>query len=173
MDFINQKPAQARHLSNELRNGVTPALRQRRTVAGLSLLAAGAMGVIALYQLGIIKHLPEPPLPLLNADKVDASVEAYSRFHTPDAFLGVTSYAATAALAAMGDADRAHTMPLIPLALAAKVSFDAFQGIRLSIDQITKQKALCSWCLLAAGVTVAAAPRVWPEAKMALKQLLA
>ena len=128
------------------------------------------MGVIALYQLGIIKHLPEPPLPRLDADKVDASAEAYSRFRTPDAFLGLGSYAATAALAAMGGESRARTMPLVPLALAAKMGFDTFQGVRLSKHQ--EQKAFCSWCLLAAGATFAAAPRVVPEAKEALGHLL-
>jgi hypothetical protein len=46
-------------------------------VVGLSLAALGSMGFIFLYQLGLIKHLPEPPLPGFNADKVDASSEAY------------------------------------------------------------------------------------------------
>ena len=43
------------------------------------LAAAGSMGLIALYQMGIIRHLPEPPFPMLDADKVDASSEAYER----------------------------------------------------------------------------------------------
>ena len=59
------------------------------------------MGFIFLYQLGLIKHLPEPPLPGFNADKVDASSEAYAYFATPDAVLGLTSYAITIGLAAM------------------------------------------------------------------------
>lgn len=50
-------------LSRELRLGSGRFLQQRRKVLGLSLVAAGAMIPISLYQMGVIKHLPEPPLP--------------------------------------------------------------------------------------------------------------
>jgi hypothetical protein len=73
----------ATRLSYELRRGEGGYLKQRRAMIGLSLVAIGAMGFISLYQTGIIKHLPEPPLPKLNADKVDASEDAYSLFETP------------------------------------------------------------------------------------------
>lgn len=63
-------------LSHQLREETGGSLKQRRAIVGLSLVAAGSMGIIALYQMGILKHLPEPPLPKLDADKVDASEEA-------------------------------------------------------------------------------------------------
>ncbi|MCA1669726.1 MAG: hypothetical protein LC793_20515 [Thermomicrobia bacterium] len=50
-------------LSEQLRHGEGNDLRRRRAVVGLSLVAVGSMGLISLYQMGIIKHLPEPPLP--------------------------------------------------------------------------------------------------------------
>ncbi len=50
-------------LSRELRLGSGRFLQQRRKVLGLSLIAVGAMMPISLYQMGVIKHLPEPPLP--------------------------------------------------------------------------------------------------------------
>jgi hypothetical protein len=77
---MTEKMRKAEALSRELRLGSGRFLTQRRGIVGLSLLAAGSMGLITLYQMGIIRHLPEPPLPMLNADKVDASAEAYSRF---------------------------------------------------------------------------------------------
>lgn len=160
----------ATRLSNELRHGEGHYLKQRRAMVGLSLIAIGAMGVISLYQTGIIKHLPEPPLPKLDADKVDASDEAYSRFDTPDAVLGLGNYAATLGLAAMGGKDRAKTQRWIPLALAAKASFDAFQGIRLTLNQKFKQKAYCIWCLVAAAASVALLPLALPEARAALRE---
>lgn len=46
---------------------------------------------IALYQMGIIRHLPELPLPRLNADVVDAASEAHAILATPDALLGLGS----------------------------------------------------------------------------------
>src|SRR5919204_5081081 len=114
----------AAELSRELRTESTPDLARRRGIVALSLAASASMGVIALYQMGLLKHLPEPPFPIFNADRVDASAEAYERFSMPDAVLGLGSYAATAGLAAMGGSDRQREMPLIPVALAAKVAFD-------------------------------------------------
>lgn len=158
-------------LSEQLRHGDGDDLRRRRAVVGLSLVAVGSMGLISLYQMGIIKHLPEPPLPRLDADKVDASPEAYSRLATPDGFLGLGSYAMTMGLAAMGGQDRARTQPWIPLALAAKVAFDTSQAVRLTVDQTTKQPAFCFWCLLSALATFATVPLVIPEARAAIRQL--
>ncbi len=159
---------QARALSHELRTGRDAHLQRRRGVVALSLLAAASMGVVTLYQMGIIRHLPELPLPKLDADKVDASAEAYAKLETPDAVLGLGSYAATMTLAAMGAADRARTQPWLPLALAAKVGFDVLQAGKLTVDQWTKHRAFCSWCLLAAAATFAMAPLVVPEAREAL-----
>ncbi len=99
-DTVNASRAKAAELSSELRGSADPAVERRRKVVALSLVAAGSMGLIALYQMGIIKHLAEPPLPRLNADKVDASAEAYEKLSTPDAVLGLGSYAATMTLAA-------------------------------------------------------------------------
>ena len=119
-------------LSRELRLGRGDFLEHRRGIVALGLAAAGVMGFIALYQVGIIGHLPEPPLPGLDADKVDSSDEAYSYFQTPDAVLGLGSYAATVGLAAMGGKDRAETSPWMPLALLAKVVADAAQAAATS-----------------------------------------
>ncbi|MDP9454511.1 MAG: vitamin K epoxide reductase family protein [Actinomycetota bacterium] len=158
-------------LSEQLREGSGEFLERRRKIARLALLAAGSMGVISLYQLGVIKHLPDPPLPGFDSDRVDASEEAYSMFQMPDGPIGLGSYAATLGLAAMGGKDRAEEHPFIPLALAAKVAFDALQAGKLTVDQITKHRALCSYCLVAAGATFATVPLVLPEARAALRAL--
>jgi hypothetical protein len=158
-------------LSRQLREGTGKFLARRRGVAGTSLVSIGSMALISLYQLGIIKHLPEPPLPRFDADKVDAASEAYSTLWMPDAPIGLGSYAVTLALAAMGGEDRARERPWIPLALAAKVFVDATQAGKLSVDQWTKHRAFCFWCLIAAGATFTAVPLVLPEARAALKQI--
>lgn len=155
-------------LSRELRLGSGRFLQMRRKTLGLSLLAAGAMAPISLYQMGILGHLPEPPLPRLNADAVDAAPEAYEILATPDAVLGLVSFGVTAWLAAAGGADRLESKRWIPLALAGKVAIDAANGLRLSIDQWTKHREFCSWCLLAAGASWATLPFVVPEARAAL-----
>lgn len=162
----------ADELSRELREGTGGFLERRRRVAALSLVAAGSMGVITLYQMGIIPHLPEPPIPGLDADKVDASAEAYEKLDTPDAALGLLSYATTLVLAGMGGRDRARRDPWVPLALAVKAGVDATQAAKLTWDQWDKHRAFCSWCLVAAGATFATLPEVIPEAKAALRQLM-
>ena len=105
-------------LSRQLREATGGFLEQRRKIAGLALAAAGSMGLISLYQTGVIKSLPDPPLSLFDSEKVNA--EAYSRLSMPDAPLGLGSYAATLGLAAMCGENRAEEKPWIPLALAAK-----------------------------------------------------
>jgi hypothetical protein len=166
-----KRERKAMQLSRELREGESKFLRNRRGVVALSTLASASMALIALYQMGAIRHLPEPPLPHLDADKVDASAEAFEKLHTPDAVLGLGSYAATMSLAAMGGAERHREMPLVPIALAAKVAFDVANAAKLSVDQWTKHKAFCFWCLLAAGATFAMAPLVFEEARAAFRAI--
>jgi uncharacterized membrane protein len=159
-------------LSRQLREETGMFLRLRRATVALSLTAVSSMSLIALYQVGIIKHLPEPPLRFLDADKVDASPEAYSRFETPDGILAMGNYTITMGLAAMGSSHRAQEQPWIPLALTAKVLFDTAQAIRLFYDQKTKEHAFCSWCLLAAGTTLVTVPLILPETLAAIRSLL-
>ena len=158
-------------LSRYLRQGTGEHLGRRRGVVALSLLGAAAMGPIVLYQMGLIKHLPEPPLPGLDADAVDAAAEAYAVLHTPDAVLGIVNYGLTMGLAAAAGEDRVTERPWLPLALAAKVGFDVAIAAKLTVEQWTKHRAFCSWCLLGAGVSFASAPLVVPEAREALRHL--
>ncbi len=77
--------------------------------------------IMTLYQLGVLKRLREPQILGLDAKKVNGSAQAYDLRSTPDAVLGLGSYAVTLVLAAMGGKNRADNRPWIPLALAAKV----------------------------------------------------
>jgi uncharacterized membrane protein len=158
-------------LGRQLRQGTGPFLKERRVVAGLSLASIGSLALISLYQVGIIPHLPEPPLPFFNADKVNGSAEAYAKLETPDAILGIGSYAATMALAMMGGQGRSSERPWIPLALAGKVALDTALSAQLLVSEVTKQKALCFWCLLVSAATLGTVPMVIPEAKAALGRL--
>lgn len=160
------QPAQ---LSKDLRQGSGPFLDRRRRILALALTASGSMGLISLYQMGILRHLPEPPLPGLDADRVDAGEEAYERLQSPDAVIGLVSYAVTALLAAAGDSERARTRPWLPLAMAGKIGLDTAQAAKLSWDQWARHRAFCSWCLLAAGATFATLPLAVPEAREALR----
>lgn len=161
----------AEGVSADLRLGGGAALRRRRRVSAMALGAAGSMGVVAAYQMGLVKHLPEPPIDLFDADKVDASGEAYEYFKTPDAALGLASYGATLVLAGMGSGRRAEERPWIPLALAAKVALDAVSALYLTVEQGSKHRLFCSWCLLATVLSAAMVPQVVPEARAAWGQV--
>lgn len=161
----------AEAVSDALRRQAGPHLDRRRRVAALTLGAMGSMGMVAAYQFGLLRGLPEPPLPFLDADRVDASGEAYRYLNTPDAGLGLLSYAATLVLVGMGGRRRAGAQPWVPLALGAKVVADAAFGAWLGLEQATKHRRFCSWCLLAAGASLAAVPQALPEAVEAWSSL--
>ncbi len=159
-------------LSRQLREASDPFLRERRGVIGLSMLASAALGMMSLYQMGILKRLPELGLPRFDAAQVNRSAEAYRWLETPDAFLALGSYTATMTLAAMGGPARAERRPWIPLTLAAKVGVDTVMAIWQMLTQARKLRAYCSWCLLTSAATFASLPLVVPEARAALKRLL-
>ncbi len=163
--------AAAEAVSDDLRRGTGDFLDRRRRVAGLSLASIGALGVVAAYQNGLIRHLPEPPLSFLDADTVDASGEAYQQLKTPDAALGLASSAVTLILAGMGDRRRSSQRPWVVLALAAKVTLDAAGGVYLFAEQASKHRRFCSWCLMAAASYLAMVPQVLPEAGEAMRTL--
>jgi len=160
-------------VSDALRRGAADYLEQRRRLAAMVLSAMGSLGVVAAYQFGLLRRPPEPRLWRLDAERVDASGEAYEYLKTPDAALGLASYALTLVLAGMGPAGRARTRPWIPLLLAAKVAGDAAWGVYLTAEQGSKHRRFCSWCLLAAAASLAALPQALPEAGAALTSLRA
>ena len=158
-------------LSCELRQGVNPSLRYRRRIAGLTLTAMASLGFITLYQMGLIAHLPDPPLPGFDADKVHGSPKGYKRFALPDGVLGLGSYAATLALAATGGRERAVMRPWLPLAMAAKVAFDLSQAGWLLREEVVEVRALSAWSLIAVGSTAWALPPAIAEARAALSRI--
>lgn len=79
-----------------------------------------------------MRHVPEPQLPLLNADKVEASREAYAKLSVGDAFIGFLSYGAIMFLAAAGGPDRHVTSRWLPRLLAVKAGIDATQAAKLT-----------------------------------------
>lgn len=160
-------------LSDVLRNGEGLYLWCRRGIVLTSFIAGLCMMFVGIYQVGIIKHLPEPPLPRMDADQVDAAPAAYNRMGLPmpDAMLGLLSYAVTAALASMAGADRFERLWWIPLALAVKVGTDAVQAGKLSWEQWAQHQAFCFWCLVAAFATFVAVPLAIPETIATVKRL--
>ena len=163
----------AEAVSDALRRGAGDFLDRRRRMALLQTASAGALALVGLYQFGLIRSVPEPPLPGLDGDRVDASGEAYSFLHTPDSALAIVSAGVSLVLAGMGDERRHEERPWIPLLLLGKSLVDAASGLYLSAEQVTKHKRVCSWCTLSAGLLVATVPTALPEARAAWRSLRA
>ena len=158
-------------LGKSLRESSREYVRRRRGIFGLFMAASASMGVVALYQMGILKRVPEPHLPHMNSSRVTGSAKAYSLFATPDAVLAISSYATTMTLAAMGTADRAVEDPVLPIALAAKVGFDAAIATKYAVTEWRENRTLCFWCLVASAAALAALPLAIPEARHALREV--
>lgn len=158
-----------KQLSHELREGRSPDLTRRRWIIGLSALGALAGQIVALFQTGILRRLPDPPLEIFDSTKVDASEYAYKRLQTPDALMMTTDYAVTAWLAGAGGIDRARDIPALPIALAAKTLFGFAQTVRLEREEWQTNKALCSYCTTAMIASGIMAVLALPEAIKAIR----
>ncbi|MBW3595633.1 MAG: vitamin K epoxide reductase family protein [Actinobacteria bacterium] len=169
--MFRESTKDARDLSDYLRTGSDSFVRGRRRTTALYLAGTAAFGVVTLYQMGLIKRVPEPRLPFLDADRVDASGEAYASLDMPDAILGMLSYAVTLMFVASGGKERATLRPWLPIAAAAKVLVDVASGGILTAEQAVKHRAFCSWCVGAAAVPVLSLPAVLPEALAALRSM--
>ena len=157
-------------LSQELRHGSGDFLEHRRAAAMLTLLGMTSLATVALYQLGVSRRLPEPDLPALDAEKVNGSAEAYGLLKTPDALLGLGSYAATLGLIGMGGKERARTQPWIPLALLAKAGMDTMQAAVLTRKSWVNYRAFSLYSLITVLSTFLTLPLVLPEAGAAWRR---
>ena len=163
--------ASAHELAQELRDGTGDFLGNRRAAALLTLMGMASLAAISLYQMGIIKRLLEPSIPVLDAEEVNGSAEAYGILNTPDAVLGLGSYAATLGLIAIGGPNRARLQPWIPLVLAAKSGLDSLQAGALTGKSWCKFRAFSLYSLVTALCTFLVLPFVLPEARAAWKKL--
>lgn len=159
-------------LSHELRLETSADLNRRRWLVGLSMLGATIGQVVTLYQTGIIKRLPDPPIPFIDSNKVNASDYAYKRVDTPDALLMLLTYSVTAILAGAGGKNRAETNPVLPLAMGVKTLADTVLNLKLAREEWQGNKALCFYCQTATVVSAVSTVLAVPEAVKAVRKLI-
>jgi len=157
-------------IGRDLRHGSSPFLKRRRSIIGLALFSCAVLGAVALYQVGILKNLPQPPFKTFDTGRVNGSGQAYAILATPDAFLGLASYAVTACLAAMGPDNRWRQHRWMPVALAVKLFGDSAMAAKLSFDEATKFHAFSIWSVIVAAATWTALPLAVPEALAAVRE---
>lgn len=157
-------------LRRELQESSDSDLNARRAVIGLSLVGIAAMTAVTLFQTGVVKHLPDPPIDGFDSDKVNSSDTAYA-LGVPDGALSLASLAANIPLAAFGGANRAEEMPLIPLAAAAKGVVEAAVAGWYFYQMPTKEKSWCGYCIVGAMTNWSIAALTLMEAKKAWQSL--
>ncbi|MGI8495635.1 MAG: vitamin K epoxide reductase family protein [Pyrinomonadaceae bacterium] len=157
-------------LRRELQEKETKGLRGRRAIIGLSLLGMGAMTAVSLFQTGIIKHLPDPPIDSFDSDKVNSSETAYA-LGVPDGTLSLTSLAANIPIAAFGGVDRAEKQPLVPIFAAGKSLVEAIAAGWYFYQMAAVEKKWCGYCIVGAVANVGIAALTLPEAVKALENL--
>ncbi|MDP9382172.1 MAG: vitamin K epoxide reductase family protein [Chloroflexota bacterium] len=157
-------------LRQDLQQGSTPHLRHRRVTLGLSLAGIASMTPATLLQMGVLKHLPDPPLKSFNSDKVNSSYDAY-RFGVPDGTLGILSFAANLPLLAFGGANRAQDKPWVPLVATGKAAVDATVALWYFYQMPTKERAWCIYCIAGQLASLGILASTLPEARAALASL--
>src|SRR3546814_14228744 len=90
-------------LRRELQHDDSSEMQFRRAIVGTSLVGMASTGIVSLLQMGIVKHLPDPPTrpPHFHSDKVNSPTAASGSCMTA-APLPLDAHAATIMHAAAG-----------------------------------------------------------------------
>lgn len=106
------------------------------------------MGVVSLFQSGLIRHLKDPPLKDFHSDKVNSSDTAYG-WGMPDAPISIVSHSVNMALATAGGDERAEKQPWIPLAATAAAALPAATSAKYLFYQMpVREKGWCPYCIV-------------------------
>jgi uncharacterized membrane protein len=162
------KPDLLRH---QLQTSTAPEVVLRRAIIGASIVGIGAMAATTLFQTGVVKHLPDPPLKDVDSDQVNASREAYS-YGTPDSPLSILSHAVNIVLTTAGGEKRASKAPWLPIAaLLASVPAALTAAQYLFYQMPVKERRWCGYCVTDALTHISTLGFTVFEASESLKHL--
>ncbi len=161
---------EAQSLRQSLKTTQSADMRRRRAIIATSLAGLASMSVVSLFQSGMLKHLPELPLPGFDSDKVNDAAAAY-RWGVPDAALATMGCALNFPLATWGGNNRAEQQPYVPLLAAAKGALDAAIATRYLYEMPVHRGAWSSYSIIAALVDFTVFGLTLPEAGRALSAL--
>lgn len=132
----------------EIRARKGKAAEHRREIALLSAIGLVDFVPISLYQLGIIRHLPDFPGKIFDSDKINASKEAQI-VGLPDGTVSLLMYAANLVLAgaAMKKKKRGNIFDYF---LAVNSLGQAGGGAFYLFNMVKVQKKICPYCVTGA-----------------------
>lgn len=156
-----ERPSPAR-LSADLRGDDRLEMQLRRAAVATSLIGIASMAAVTLYQTGVLRHLPDPPLDGFDADGVNhPGADAWG---APDGFAHMRSHAVSMALAAAGTADRGRERPWLPLLAAGYAAAQALTAARDLSRMPREHKAWCGYRIVDAVATLITFLLTLPEA---------
>lgn len=120
----------------------------RRHIAVLSAIGLLDFIPISLYQLGIIKHMPDLPGKIFDSDQVNASKEAQI-LGLPDGPVSLLVYAANLVLAGAA-LKKKKSRNIFDYLLAANTLGQAAGGAYYLFNMATVQKKVCLYCVTGA-----------------------
>jgi uncharacterized membrane protein len=138
----------------KIRKQSNGAAENRRSFALLSAIGLLDFVPISLYQLGVIRHLPDLPGKLFDSDYVNASKEAQVA-GVPDGPLSLLMYAANLVLVA-GALKKKKKRNVFDYLIAGNALGQAAGGAYYLYNMATEQKKICPYCVTGALINFAA-----------------
>jgi uncharacterized membrane protein len=123
-----------------------------------------------VFQTGVLRRLPSPPLPGSDSERVALDGTAYP-LGIPDGAIALAGFALNVPLAAFGGTDRARTHPWVVLLSAAKSALDLGICAFYLSQMPTRMRAWCIYNFVAAAANVGILAQSLPEARRALAAL--
>ncbi len=158
-------------IRQELLNSKDASLERRRKILLLSAFGLIDFAAIALYQSGAIKRLPEFPIKSFDSNKVNAAPDAY-QMGAPDGTISALVYATNMVLATYGGTERSGRKPAADLLLGATIASNAGGAVYYLYNMIFKQRKICPYCIVGAGINIASAVIIAPVVFKSLRRLL-
>ena len=137
----------------KIRSRFNRRAENRRDIALLSAIGLLDFVPISLYQLGIIRHMPDVPGKLFDSDYVNASKEAQV-MGMPDGPVSLLMYAANLVLVA-GALKQKKKRNLFDYLVAGNALGQAAGGAYYLYNMATVQKKVCLYCVTGALINFA------------------
>jgi len=108
--------------------------------------ALGSLIPVALFQLNILKRLPDPPGAIFDSRTIVMSKDAFP-FGIPDGLLGLASYGTTFLLIFAAGQPAGSRNYLLTTSLQGKLLLDGSMAAWNATKQVTQFGRICSWCM--------------------------